>query len=205
KQAANFGGSVYTTTVLDKSRMTFEDIIKRYKMKFLNTSDGVLIKGSLPVDVDDVSVGDLDGSAINNLDFRLEKSFRKDVVDLDDKNIIFERLNVVEEYLAGANKLLNRTVTSESDVHTCLRDLHYYTKGYSKNNMFFYMLVKGTVEYFSSIVASNIYYCEDSQVPELYSVYVKVFERYMFEISEDMLNNLFEFSTFDSYSQMVND
>jgi len=205
KQAANFGGSVYTTTVLDKSRMSFEDIIKRYKMKFLNTSDGILIKGSLPIDITDISVENLDGSAINNLDDRLIRSFRKNVVSLEDKDVVLERLNVVKKYLVDVRKFLNRTVTSQSDVHACLRDLHYYTKSYAKENAFFYMLIKGTVEYFSCIVTANIFDCDDEYLPDLYSAYADIFERYMYEISEDMLKNLFEFSAFDSYSQMVND
>jgi len=203
EQAANFGGNVYTTTILDKSRMSFEDIIKRYGMRFLNTSDGVFIKGSVPVDIDDISLSSVDGSAIAELDVRLGKAFMRGVVDLEDKDSVMSRLSEFEIFIEGAIRVINRPVSCRGGVHKLLRDLHYFTKGFGENNTFLYMLIRGTVDYFQCMVASNIYFCKNNEVSSLYTRYIQVFEKFAFIIYEDMKSNIFKFDNFNNYDEFT--
>jgi len=200
KVEGNLRPFVLTTSVLHKSLMSFEDLIKKYGFKCLNINDGSKIHGATPCRVDD-----LDTTGMVNIDKKMAlnsiigKVFYAEGINTDFENTLAGIDAEIQRFFGGANKILSHEISVIDDFYLLARDIYALVRGLQKTNHYAYGLIKGSVDYFLSASISRLSISRNSFVDD-YRLVRSVFERFSTQVIADMADSFYRVDEWSNYS-----
>lgn len=122
---ANFGGVAYTNMWFASTARAIEKIIRIYKPKVFNISDGIIIEGATPLRIEQFDLSDkpkIDRQALINT---IEKNFSTDYADKLNLYSILDNLHKdLDTFIEDCKKLATRDYYSIDQVVVAFMDLN---------------------------------------------------------------------------------
>ncbi|WP_415900043.1 6-hydroxymethylpterin diphosphokinase MptE-like protein [Neptuniibacter sp. QD48_11] len=204
ERPGNFRDKIYTTNALDKSRISFEMLLDRFKqVNCVNINDGARIQGAHSCRAAEIEVvGEHPISFADELSNRFTTVFSLNGFHDFSEDAIQKHLAHVSIVLDRYRGLLQTKVNSLDDVYMVLREGHYALRKTKGLSFIARGLLKGTLEYVSCTYISILTMVKERDVPEYFAKLSGVVLPYLDQIEIDAKEKIFkkdEFSNYDIY------
>ncbi|MEJ5227559.1 6-hydroxymethylpterin diphosphokinase MptE-like protein [Thermodesulfovibrio sp.] len=186
----NFGGKVYTNLILTWARTWLEDFLKTVpEIEVFNTSDGAKIKGTIPVQIEQIKLKKFN----KEQEIRLIKdNFKKDY--LNEREYLISRLTQLEKetllYKKYSLNLLNKHLKTTSQLMDALHNIFVWIYLNQVNGGMLNYLVRGGFLHYEHL---TLFLCYQKEIRGInfVSETVEAIRRYI-EESTSMLLNLID-------------
>lgn len=200
KSKGNFRDEVWTNSILDKSRVSFQQLIAKYGLKCINVNDGLKIEGAYAFRSDELSIEGEHPLSINDeLDARFSSVFSLDGFNTLTNDYVESQLRSISTAMQAYRTMINVTVNEIDDVYMVCRNVHYF---FAKNKDLGFIakgLLKGTLEYISSVMISVLTVAKKEDVADMYARIITVVDPFLSEIVEDALSNIYQLDDYTTY------
>ncbi len=141
----NFGGKVYTNSMLLWARSMIQDLLKLYKdAEVFNTSDGAKIEGTIPARIDELSLSKFKKSEVVKLikqDFS-RKYAREDYI----RRRLEDFMEDMQEFEALVERLFSANLQARGELVDALNFLYGWLYSQSKTGILFKILRGGFMQ-----------------------------------------------------------
>ncbi|WP_415886877.1 6-hydroxymethylpterin diphosphokinase MptE-like protein [Neptuniibacter sp. QD37_6] len=196
----NFQEKIWTNNVWDRSRVSFEQLLHKYRLNCVNVNDGLKIKNTISCRSEDIEIaGEHALTLKDELEARFKKIFYLDGLAEINKDDLRENVEHVSIVLDRYRDLLKRNVSTLDDVYILLREAHYFIKGSKDISFVAKGLLKGTLEYISCTLISVLCVAKEEDIADIFSRMVAVINCFFDEIEVDAKENIFKLDEFTNY------
>jgi len=201
KTKGNFQEEVWTTSTFDKSRISFEMLINKYRLNCINVNDGIRIKNAISCHSDQIKIDVQPAKDLGKeLYDRLQKVFYLDGMAPFHREIMDSHIAHVRVLLDAYLIALDNDIRSLRDLYDSIRLIHYTIQKNPRISFVAKGLLKGTIEYINCTMISIL--CAEVNEESFVTIFGKMKEiinRYCDEIERDVSTKFYKLDKFSNY------
>jgi len=200
KAKGNFRDEVWTNSILDKSRISFESLIFKYDVNFINVNDGLKINGAHSYKSSELTIeDDRELTFENELDRRIRDVFNLEGLGEFTQEAMDSHVKHVSIILDKYRTILKHPVSNLDEVYQVLQEGHYFTRKSREVSFVAKGLLKGTLEYIASTMISILCLVPSKDVPKVYKQIAETVLPYLDEFEQDALTNIYKLDNYTNY------
>ncbi len=191
KIKGNFRDEVYTTMVLQTSRINFEQLFEKWQPTVYNLNDGAFIRGAKPTRVSDIVEFVSEGDKSAEVNRLLAKVFnRKNLRSVTSKSDVYKLFFDVEAISEHFCRIFSRNADDLDDVLKILEAAFNSLQRDVKHKSISYLLFSGSINYILAIVSSVLFHLKDEvSVAETYKDMSNIICEFLRLIPKDFETN----------------
>ncbi len=201
----NFADTVFTTFIFSTSNEALETLFAANSdMQIYNTADGMRIKGTTPLPIDDVLIRPLLQPKEKIIDFIKDEMF----VDYDFDKAAYENLLEIEFFTELCQKLISfvdKNFTSRFDASIALREQFRFLESYNwTDKTHLYRLLDGSLIYAHTVLRISLFTLDDDiETMKLFNENNQLFIAYLKASIEKYKNVLNEIDRQDTNTMSI--